>query len=136
MSETSHPLGKLAPLQLPVEPAAAYAGEEHFFNQQWRTLISLLKLLHFIFSIVSKSQTRFFRANLGWYDIRWSLGSLLFLVSWAFMMGPWTYIQHLTSTPRLPFTVAYFGSIGLTLYFSLGVGWQYFSNLPSPADFT
>jgi hypothetical protein len=37
------------------------------------------------------------------------------------MMGPVAYAQHLMSTPRLPFTAAYFGSIGLTLYFSLGV---------------
>lgn len=37
------------------------------------------------------------------------------------MMGPWAYVQHLASTPRLPFTAAYFGSLGLTLYFSIGV---------------
>ena len=37
------------------------------------------------------------------------------------MMGPWAYIQHLASAPRLPFTAAYFGSIALTLYFSLGL---------------
>lgn len=37
------------------------------------------------------------------------------------MMGPMTYVLHLASTPRLPFTAAYFGSIFLTLYFSLGV---------------
>jgi hypothetical protein len=36
-------------------------------------------------------------------------------------MGPWAYLQHLASTPRLPFTAAYFGSLGLTLYFSIGV---------------
>jgi hypothetical protein len=36
-------------------------------------------------------------------------------------MGPVTYAQHLLSAPRLPFTAAYFGSIALTLYFSLGV---------------
>jgi len=29
--------------------------------------------------------------------------------------------RHLLSTPRLPFTGAYFGSIAMTLYFSLGV---------------
>lgn len=52
---------------------------------------------------------------------RWSLGSVLFLASWAVMMGPMTYGRHLLSAPRLPFTVAYFGSIGFTLYFSLGV---------------
>jgi len=55
------------------------------------------------------------------FAILWSLGSLLFLTSWAAMMGPWTYAQHLISGPRLPFTAAYFGSIGLTLYFSLGL---------------
>jgi len=55
------------------------------------------------------------------FAILWSLGSVLFLASWAAMMGPWTYFQHLMSTPRLPFTAAYFGSIGLTLYFSLGL---------------
>lgn len=34
--------------------------------------------------------------------------------------------QHLISGPRLPFTAAYFGSIAMTLYFSLGV------SLPNP----
>jgi hypothetical protein len=30
-------------------------------------------------------------------------------------------VQHLFSGPRLPFTGAYFGSIALTIYFSIGV---------------
>ncbi|KAJ8061336.1 hypothetical protein OCU04_010399 [Sclerotinia nivalis] len=55
------------------------------------------------------------------FAILWTLGSMLFLASWAAMMGPWTYISHLISAPRLPFTTTYFGSIGLTLYFSLGL---------------
>ncbi|KAF8858119.1 SFT2-domain-containing protein [Acephala macrosclerotiorum] len=55
------------------------------------------------------------------FAILWSLGSALFLASWAAMMGPLNYFQHLISTPRLPFTATYFGSIGLTLYFSLGL---------------
>ncbi|RQM06115.1 hypothetical protein DH86_00003358 [Scytalidium sp. 3C] len=54
----------------------------------------------------------------------WFACSVLFLASWAAMMGPWTYFQHLTSTPRLPFTATYFGSIALTLYFSLGLGFD------------
>ncbi|OBT89548.1 hypothetical protein VE02_01085 [Pseudogymnoascus sp. 03VT05] len=54
------------------------------------------------------------------FAILWSLGSVLFLASWAVMMGPLTYGKHLVSAQRLPFTAAYFGSIGLTLYFSLG----------------
>lgn len=31
------------------------------------------------------------------------------------------FAYHIVSGPRLPFTAAYFGSIVLTLYFSLGV---------------
>ncbi|TQS38761.1 hypothetical protein Golomagni_00727, partial [Golovinomyces magnicellulatus] len=55
------------------------------------------------------------------FAILWSLGSALFLASWAAMMGPWAYATHLLCRARLPFTAAYFGSIILTLYFSLGV---------------
>jgi len=55
------------------------------------------------------------------FAILWSMGSVLFLASWAVMMGPLQYVQHLLSGPRLPFTAAYFGSIALTLYFSLGL---------------
>lgn len=52
---------------------------------------------------------------------RWSVGSVLFLLSWAVLMGPWTYAKHLVSGSRLPFTAAYFGAIALTLYFAIGV---------------
>ncbi|KAB2568732.1 Vesicle transport protein Got1/SFT2-like protein [Lasiodiplodia theobromae] len=55
------------------------------------------------------------------FAILWTMGSVLFLASWAVMMGPMQYVQHLTSGPRLPFTATYFGSIALTLYFSLGL---------------
>ncbi|KAI9884375.1 MAG: bHLH/Zip transcription factor [Watsoniomyces obsoletus] len=55
------------------------------------------------------------------FAILWSVGSLLFLISWAVLMGPMAYFQHLLAGPRLPFTAAYFGSIGLTLYFAMGL---------------
>ncbi|EON61487.1 hypothetical protein W97_00702 [Coniosporium apollinis CBS 100218] len=55
------------------------------------------------------------------FAILWTMGSVLFLAAWAVMMGPMQYVQHLLSGPRLPFTAAYFGSIALTLYFSLGL---------------
>jgi uncharacterized MnhB-related membrane protein len=45
----------------------------------------------------------------------------MFLASFAAVMGPMNYIYHLLSTPRLPFTAAYFGSITLTLVFALKV---------------
>ncbi|KAI1845623.1 hypothetical protein JX265_005313 [Neoarthrinium moseri] len=55
------------------------------------------------------------------FAILWSFGSILFLCSWGAMMGPMTYVQHLFSGNRIPFTAAYFGSIFMTLYFSLGL---------------
>jgi hypothetical protein len=45
----------------------------------------------------------------------------MFLASWAVLMGPVQYAQHLVSGPRLPFTAAYFGAIAMTLYFAIGV---------------
>ncbi|KIW06601.1 uncharacterized protein PV09_02316 [Verruconis gallopava] len=54
------------------------------------------------------------------FVVLWTMGSVLFLASFAVMMGPIAYVQHLLSGPRLPFTAAYFGSIALTLYFSVG----------------
>ncbi|KAG9517431.1 SFT2-domain-containing protein, partial [Aureobasidium melanogenum] len=55
------------------------------------------------------------------FAILWSMASALFLSSWAVMMGPYTYLKHLLSTERLPFTGTYFGSIAMTLYFALGL---------------
>ncbi|KAF2428822.1 SFT2-domain-containing protein [Tothia fuscella] len=56
------------------------------------------------------------------FVVLWTMGSALFLSSWAVLMGPITYLQHLISGPRLPFTAAYFGSLALTIYFSVGLG--------------
>lgn len=67
---------------------------------------------------------------------RWTIGSVLFLASWAVLMGPLTYIQHLLSTPRLPFTAAYFGSIALTLYFAVGVSSSLSSDAYRPCPYT
>jgi uncharacterized MnhB-related membrane protein len=53
------------------------------------------------------------------FVILWSVGSMLFLASFAAVMGPMNYIYHLCSAPRLPFTTAYLGSIVLTLVFAL-----------------
>lgn len=52
---------------------------------------------------------------------RWTFGSVLFLASWAILMGPITYTKHLVSGPRLPFTAIYFGSIFMTLYSAMAV---------------
>lgn len=75
----------------------------------------------FVCSIWGHSFTLVDYANLSMFGCRWSFGSVLFLASWAVLMGPWTYLLHLISTPRLPFTAAYFTSIALTLVFAIKV---------------
>ncbi|UNI15203.1 protein transport protein sft2, variant 2 [Purpureocillium takamizusanense] len=55
------------------------------------------------------------------FVILWSVGSVLFLASFAAVMGPLNYMYHLLSAPRLPFTAAYFGSIFMTLLFAIKV---------------
>jgi hypothetical protein len=41
--------------------------------------------------------------------------------SFAALQGPVPYIKHLISPTRIPFTAMYFGSLAMTLYFSIGV---------------
>ncbi|KAK3203802.1 hypothetical protein GRF29_106g682450 [Pseudopithomyces chartarum] len=78
--------------------------------------------------------TPIFLVNPGKFAILWSMGSVLFLCAWGVLMGPKTYILHLVSGPRLPFTAAYFGSIALTLYSSVSVGHGSLPALPLSMD--
>jgi hypothetical protein len=55
------------------------------------------------------------------FAVLWTLGSLLFVVSFGVLQGPMAYLMHLFSPNRLIFTVAYFGSIVATLVFSMGM---------------
>lgn len=55
------------------------------------------------------------------FAVLWSLGSLLFVISFGVLQGPVNYVVHLISPNRLPFTLAYFGSIIMTLVFSIGL---------------
>ncbi|KAF9264556.1 ER-to-golgi vesicle protein transport Sft2 [Marasmius fiardii PR-910] len=50
-----------------------------------------------------------------------SLGSLLVMIGFSVLIGPINHLKHLVSKERLPFTFIYFASLGLTLYFSLGL---------------
>ena len=75
------------------------------------------------------------------------MASVLFLGSWAVLMGPWIYgkshstsimlivlnlgaAQHLVSKERLPFTATYFGAIGMTLWSAVGVSQGLMCTLP------
>jgi hypothetical protein len=43
------------------------------------------------------------------------------MVGFAILQGPLAHLKHIFSTERLPFTAAYLGSLGFTLYFALAV---------------
>lgn len=53
------------------------------------------------------------------FGILWSLGSILFLFSFAILQGFQTYVNHLFSVSRLWFTLSFTASIVLTLFSSL-----------------
>lgn len=55
------------------------------------------------------------------FAVLWTLGSVLFIISFGVLQGPMGYLVHLVSATRLPFTIAYFGSIVMTLVFSIGL---------------
>ncbi|KAK0612944.1 Got1/Sft2-like family-domain-containing protein [Bombardia bombarda] len=107
-------------------PAASRREEEEgwFVLSRWDRLLvfgacnlaalACFVICFFLFPVLSLSRPRKL-------VVLWTLGSVLFLASFAAVMGPWAYVKHLSSGPRLPFTGAYFGSLGLTLYFSIGL---------------
>jgi len=54
------------------------------------------------------------------FALSFSLGSLLVMFGFSVLIGPMNQMRHLISKERLPFSVAYLSSLGLTLYFALG----------------
>ncbi|KAL2122505.1 hypothetical protein VTJ04DRAFT_2960 [Mycothermus thermophilus] len=106
-------------------PAPARQDEEGWFGlSRWDRLmifaacnlgaLACFSICFFLFPVISLGKPRKL-------VVLWTLGSILFLSSFAAIMGPLAYLQHLASAPRLPFTAAYFGSLALTLYFSIGL---------------
>ncbi|XP_050412194.1 uncharacterized protein LOC126827057 [Patella vulgata] len=51
----------------------------------------------------------------------YTMGSLFVISCFSFLWGPVHHVKHLLSGPRIPFTLAYFGSMFATLYFALWV---------------
>lgn len=50
------------------------------------------------------------------FALLWTMGSLLFVLAFGIMMGPVTYLKHITSKERLPFTSFFFLSCFSTVY--------------------
>ncbi|KAJ9574103.1 hypothetical protein L9F63_008517 [Diploptera punctata] len=55
------------------------------------------------------------------FALLYTMGSLFTICSFSFLWGPMNHLRHLFSRERLPFTVAYFGTLFGTLYFALSV---------------
>ncbi|KAJ5494565.1 hypothetical protein N7463_010652 [Penicillium fimorum] len=131
--QSYNPFGDGGYVQLPTHndgpgaplPAATRREEEEgfFALSRWDRMLIFgacnlgaavcFMLCFFLFPVLTLKPRKF--------AVLWSVGSMLFLISWAVLMGPWTYAKHLISGSRLPFTAAYFGSIALTLYFAIGL---------------
>lgn len=50
--------------------------------------------------------------------------------SFSILIGPINHLKHLITAERLPFTAVYFSSLGLTLYFAMGVRHPIHCQLP------
>ncbi|CAG8642641.1 5919_t:CDS:2 [Racocetra persica] len=57
------------------------------------------------------------------FAVTYTMGSLLIISSFALLHGPLAHLRHIFSRERLPFTVAYLGSMAATLYFAIGLRW-------------
>ncbi|GAA5804977.1 Got1/Sft2-like family-domain-containing protein [Helicostylum pulchrum] len=57
----------------------------------------------------------------GKFAATFTLGSILILVSVALLRGPLSHLQHMMTKERIPFTVSYVGSMGMTLYAAIGL---------------
>lgn len=53
------------------------------------------------------------------FGVLWSLGSVLFVLSFGILQGPRKYTSHLLSSSRIGFTAVFFGSVLATLYASI-----------------
>jgi len=55
------------------------------------------------------------------FALLYTMGSIFIISSFSLLWGPVHHVKHLLSVERLPFTVAYFGTMFATLYFALSV---------------
>ncbi|KAI6113605.1 ER-to-golgi vesicle protein transport Sft2 [Pisolithus croceorrhizus] len=104
------------------------SGERSNEEEAWFALSRWDRLLGFGACLIGAIVCFFFAfMGLPWLPVRpakfalaFSTGSLLVMVGFSILIGPVNHVKHLLSQERLPFSVVYFSSLGLTLYFSLG----------------
>lgn len=52
------------------------------------------------------------------FGLLWTMGSLLFVLAFGVLMGPLAYLKHLTARERLPFSMFFFATCFMTIYFA------------------
>ncbi|OZJ05407.1 hypothetical protein BZG36_01987 [Bifiguratus adelaidae] len=57
----------------------------------------------------------------GKFAATFTLGSILMLISVFLLNGPYNQLMHMISRQRIPFTIAYVGSMAFTLWASIGL---------------
>ncbi|KAJ1979319.1 protein transport protein sft2 [Dimargaris verticillata] len=120
-SDTRNRLQGFMPLGASTPPAHN-AGGEWFVMTTWQRYIAFFfcallgvfcfMLAFFMLPMLVLAPQKFATA--------FTLGSLLLMLSFAFLKGPKAHFYHLISLSRLPFTLTYVGAMALTLYFSVG----------------
>ncbi|KAE8211300.1 hypothetical protein CF327_g4942 [Tilletia walkeri] len=113
---------------VPLRSAERTNEEEAFISlSRWDRFLGFLaclagSLICFIFSFIYLNPLIFpFRPHK--FALAFSAGSILFMVGFSLLTGPVAHLKHILSPARLPFSIAYFSSLALTLYFCLGPRW-------------
>ncbi|KAH3902548.1 Sft2p SCDLUD_000127 [Saccharomycodes ludwigii] len=72
--------------------------------------IACFVICGFLFPILATKPRKF--------GLLWSMGSLLFVLAFGVLQGPVSYLKHLITKERLPFTAFFFGTCLGTIYFA------------------
>ncbi|WVW79525.1 hypothetical protein I302_101494 [Kwoniella bestiolae CBS 10118] len=125
--ETSNPLGRVWNSMsgyIPLRNEGRSQEEEAYFAlSRWERFLGFLACcaggiacfgVAFLFLPILAIKPRKFA-------LAFTLGSLLFMLGFAILHGPWNHLKHILSPERLPFSLAYFGSLALTLFFAIGI---------------
>ncbi|CAG8485142.1 4949_t:CDS:2, partial [Scutellospora calospora] len=107
---------------LPVTANSAEQEDDWFTLTRWQRLVGFGVLfaagaLCFLIAFVSLPLLALRPRK---FVITYTMGSFLIILSFALLHGPLAHLRHIFSRERLPFTIAYIGSMVATLYFALG----------------
>ncbi|KZT54717.1 SFT2-domain-containing protein [Calocera cornea HHB12733] len=127
-SSWSNPLTKISttlglPSYIPLRSGGTSNEEEAYFAlSRWERLVGFAGCLlgAVVCFAVAFFTLPFLALRPQKFALSFSLGSALVMFGFMILIGPMNQIKHLFSKERIPFTLAYFTSLGLTIFFSVG----------------